>query len=217
MFNLFFKKERLVEKLIYGYLKALKLSQENFSNALNACLLSSAYCENFDFFIKQTHKFESKADDIIEEINNLMYGKALLPESRGDIMTLLAEMDKIPNSFDQILHIIQTQKLHLPEFLIADLKELLRISLESCDLITHQVTALFKKTSGIRSLAGTIDTNESHCDHWERKIITQLFESDIAPFEKLQVKELIVFIGNISDQADNISRLVNIIHMKRRV
>ena len=217
MFNLFFKKERLVEKLIYEYLNALKLSQENFSNALNACLIPSAYCENFDFFIKQTHKFESRADDIQEEINELMYGKALLPDSRGDIMTLLAAMDKIPNFFEQILYIIQTQKLHLPEFLIADLKELLRISLESCDLMIRQVTALFKKTAGIRSLASTIDTNESHCDHWERKMITRLFESGIDPFEKLQIKELIVFIGNISDQTDNISRLVNIIHMKRRV
>jgi len=83
MFNLFFKKEHLAEKLIYEYINALKLSKENFSNALNACLLSSAYCKNFDFFIKQTHKFESKADDIIAEINNLMYGKVLLPESRG--------------------------------------------------------------------------------------------------------------------------------------
>jgi uncharacterized protein Yka (UPF0111/DUF47 family) len=63
----------------------------------------------------------------------------------------------------------------------------------------------------------TIDQNESHCDHIEQRMMTRLFESDLEPFLKLQLKELIIAMGEISDQADRVSKRVNILTMKRRV
>lgn len=217
MFNFLFKKEHQVERLIYAYLDNIKLSQESFGNAMQACFLHGEKCENFEFFLQQTHKYESKADDVRQEINDLMYGKALIPDSRGDIMGLLAALDVIPHLFENILYIIHTQRIHLPDFLGVDLKALVGLSLETCDLLYRQCEALFKKNTGIRELVNTIDTNESHCDHFERTLITKLFDSDTDPFLKLQLKELLLEIGEISDQADRVSKRINIISMKRRV
>jgi predicted phosphate transport protein (TIGR00153 family) len=218
MLNLVFKKENQVEQLIFDYLKTLKACQDNFLKALQACLLNGSLCDNFEFYIKQTHKYESKADDINLEINSLMYGNALIPESRGDILGLMEAIDAIPDLFEKILYNIQMQRLTVPEMLIPEIEELVRISLESCDLMARQVEALFRKTEGIRTLMQTIDTNESHCDHIERKIITKVFDDPhIDPVEKLQIKELIQLIGKISDRADHVSRRINILSLKRRV
>ncbi len=215
-FKLLFKKEDRLESLIYDYLKALEQTEEYFLKAFETCL-ASPHCEAFHFLINQTHKAESKADDIREEIKSIMYGKALIPDSRGDVMGLLEAMDRIPHLLERVLYMIQTQKINIPEFLIPDLKDLIRISLESCDLMGDQVEALFKKKQGIRALLKTIDVNESHCDHIERRMITRIFESELDPFDKLQLKELVVEIGNISDEADRVSKRINIISMKRRV
>lgn len=216
IFSFLFKKEHQVEVLINEYLKTFTVTQEKFLEAFQACL-KSPRGETIDFLISQTHKFESKADDIREEIKSLMYSKALIPDSRGDIMGLLESIDQIPHFFEHVLYMVQTQDLHVPNFLIADVKELIRISIECCELNVKQVTALMQQKDGIRSLMKTIDTNESHCDHFERTMITKLFDSDLDPFLKLQLKELIVEIGNISDQADRVSRRINIISMKRRL
>lgn len=217
MLKFFFKKQRQVESLIYNYLETLRMAQEHFSAALYTCLESGSICQGFDFLREQTHKFESKADDIREEIKTLMYGKALLPESRGDIMGLLEAVDEIPRVLETILRMIETQKLIVPDFIVSDLKELAEISLESSGLLYKQVEALFKKNGGIRALVSRIDHHESHCDHIERRIITKIFESDMDPFQKLQLKDLVVKMGEISDQADRVSKRVNIIGMKRRV
>ena len=217
MLKSFFKKENKIESLIYEYLDTLALSQESFLNALNACFLSGTTCEDFDFFIGQTHKYESKADDIREAINNIMYGKVLIPDARGDIMELLSCIDEIPRFYEHILYMIHDQQVILPEFLLADVKDLLRMSVECCDLLIQQTTALFKKEGGIRSYLNKIDINESHCDHAERRIIGKVFASNMDPFDKLQIRELIQLMGDISDQADSCSRLINIISMKRRV
>ena len=217
MFNFLFKKEHQVERLIYAYLDNIKLSQDSFANALRECFLHGEKCENFGFFLQQTHKYESRADDQRQEINDLMYGKALIPDSRGDIMGLLAALDVIPHLFENILYMIQTQRLHLPEILKVDLQALVDLCLETCDLLYRQTVALFKKTGRIRELVNIIDTNESHCDHFERALITKLFDSDIEPFLKLQLKDLIVEIGEIANQADQVSKRINITSMKRRI
>jgi predicted phosphate transport protein (TIGR00153 family) len=216
MFDFLFKKEHRVETLIFEYMDTLKLVQKSFLDAINACLEDNE-CDDFEFLITQTHKHESRADDIRDEINNLMYSKALIPDSRGDIMRLIESIDMIPHFFERILFIMQTQRVSIPDFLVLDVKDLIRISLESCDLLSKQMALHLKQKLGIRSLLRTIDTNESHCDHIERRIITKIFDSDMDPFVKLQLKELIITMGGISDQADRVSKHINIISMKRRV
>jgi predicted phosphate transport protein (TIGR00153 family) len=216
MFRFLFKKERQIEQLIYGYLDNLKMVQENFLKAVNI-YFERGFCEDFEFLIEQTHKLESKADDTRYEIETLMYAKALIPESRGDILGLLEAIDQIPGLFELILYMIQTQRLAVPDFLVMDVRELVGVSLQCCDLLVKEVEALFSKSEEIRSLVATIDNNESHCDHIERRIITRIFDSDLDPFEKLQLKEMVIQLGEISDQTDRVSRRVHIISIKRRV
>lgn len=216
MFRFLFKKENRVEELIYDYLETFRLILENFSRALVTCIVRHQ-CEEFDFLMEQTHKYESRADDIMDEVNNLMFGKALIPDFRGDIMNLLISLDKIPHLLERALFMIRYQRMTIPEAFVEDLQDLIRISLEACELLAKQVELFIRNESGTRSLMGTIDTNESHCDHIERRIISKLFESDLDPFFKLQFKELVVNIGDISDQADKVSKLVNILTLKRRV
>jgi predicted phosphate transport protein (TIGR00153 family) len=216
MFSLFFRKEKKLESSIYSYLENLGMTQTHFVKAMNICL-KEGVCDDFDFLMEQTHKFESRADDLRDEINELMYSRALIPEMREDIMALLEKVDEIPRSFEQILNMMRTQKITFPAFLDLDVRELIRISIESCDLMGKQITVMMQKKGGVRELLSTIDRNESHCDHIERRIIIKLFESDLEPFIKLQLKELVIVLGEISDQADRVSKRVNIMTMKRRV
>ncbi len=216
MLNFFFKKELQLEKLIYNYLENIGMIQKHFVKAMNICLKEGA-SDDFCFLVDQTHKFESRADDLRDEINELMYSRALIPESREDIMALLERVDAIPRSFEQILNMIRTQQIFFPEFLVLDIQELIRVSMESCDLMAKQIDVMIKKKEGIRTLMSTIDQNESHCDHIERRIIVKLFKSDLEPFLKLQLKELVIVLGEISDQVDRVSKRVNIMTMKRRV
>jgi predicted phosphate transport protein (TIGR00153 family) len=216
MFEFLFKKEQQVESLIYSYLGNLKMAQENFLNAMNV-YFEKGLCADFDFLIEQTHKVESKADDTRYEIETMMYAKALIPESRGDILGLLEAIDHIPGLFELILYMIQNQRLRTPDFLVLDIKELIQVSLECCDLLIKEVEAVFRKSKDIRSLVSTIDNKESHCDHIERRIITKIFGSDLDPFQKLQLKEMVIQVGEISDHADRVSRRIYIISIKRRV
>jgi len=216
MFDFFFKKERQLESLIDLYLENLTRTQEHFVKAMETCL-DEGLCEEFGFLIDQTHKFESKADEIRDEINLLMYSRALIPESREDIMNLIEQVEIIPRIFELVLHLIRAQKIKLPAFIKLDVKDLIRISVESCELMIKQIDLMMKNRQGIRALMATIDRNESHCDHIERSLMIKVFDSDLDKVDQLQLKELIIALGEISDQADRVSKRVNIITLKRRV
>lgn len=218
MYKFFFGKAHRVESLVFEYLEALQQCKENFSRAMSACLLYGARSEDFKFHIGQTHKHESRADDIVQEINDLMYGKALLPESRSDIMGLLEALETLPNRFEHILYMLQNQKVPIPRRIWSDINEMVKLSLECCELVVSQVEGLFKKDGDLRALMAQIDAKESHCDHIERKIITKTFDdASIDPFEKLQLRDLVESLSDVSDLADRISKRINIIGLKRRV
>ena len=216
MFEFLFKKEQKVQELIFTYLDNLKMTQDHFEKAMD-CFFDFGLGENYDFLITQTHKFESRADDTRYEIIEMMYSKVLIPESRGDILKLLESIDVIPNHFETLLFMIQGQKLRVPDFITPDLRQLIKVSLECCDLVIKQVEALFKKTEDIKALVFTIDSHESRCDHIEREIVKKIFDSELDPFQKLQLKELVIHMGEISDQADRVSRSIYIFSIKRRV
>jgi hypothetical protein len=194
MFQFLFEKEQQVQRLIDRYLDTLKMARENFQEAMNV-YFGKGSCGDFELMIERTDKAEGNADEIRNEIENLMYSKALIPESRGDILGLLEAIDQILSLFKLILYMIHTQDLTIPEFLVLDVKELIRISLECCDLLIKQVEALFRKSEGIRALAFTIDNNESHCDHIERRIIKKIFASNLDSFQKLQLKDMVIQMG----------------------
>lgn len=216
MFDFLFKKERQLEALVDQYLENLTRTQEHFGKAMDTCL-DEGLCGEFGFLIEQTHKFESKADEIRDEINLLMYSRALIPESREDIMNLIEQVEIIPRIFELVLHLIRAQKITLPEFIKLDVKDLIRISVESCELMIKQIDLMMKNRQGIRALMATIDRNESHCDHIERSLMIKVFDSDLDKVDQLQLKEVVIALGEISDQADRVSKRVNIITLKRRV
>jgi predicted phosphate transport protein (TIGR00153 family) len=216
MFRFFFKKENRVEELIYSYLENFQLITDNFEKAV-LCCIQQPLCQEFNFLKRQTHKYESKADDIIDEINNLMYSKVLIPDSREDIMNLLLALDKIPGHLEVVLSIIKYQNLIIPKDFIPELLELIKFSLDSCETLSKQATKFIKKEKGLRGLMNKIDQYESHCDHIEKNLIQQIFNSKIDPYIKIQLKELILHVGDISDQADRVSKLINILSLKRRV
>jgi predicted phosphate transport protein (TIGR00153 family) len=211
-----FRKQRQVKVRIERYLDHLRHVQATFSRAIDSRIEGDSG-GHFKLLADETHRFESKADDVREEIKTLMYSMVLLPESRGDIMGLLESIDHIPRFFEVILNIIRTQRLVIPDLIVSDVRELVKVSMEACDLMIQQVEDLFQRGGRIPELLDIIDEKESQCDTIEQRIIITLFDSDIDPFLKLQLKELVVFLGEISDQADRVSKRINIINLKRRV
>lgn len=216
MFSFLFRKEKLVERMIDEYLEHYSFCVENFETAMKN------YCQkglgaDFDFWVKKTHKEEATLDDLRRDIELALYSKALIPESRRDVLELLESIDRVPNKVESVLFHIQCEEIKFPQPLMLDLETLVQHTCDTSRKIIDLTKNLFARREKIKELTQLIDKDESYCDHVERQIIRKIFQGNMDTGEKLQLKGLILEIGDITDRAEDISDKVTIISVKGQV
>lgn len=216
MWSALFRKEHQIEQQLIRYADELMECRRHFALAMDL-YLREGLCEDFRFQVEQTHRAETQADDLRYAVETTMYEKALLPESRGDILGLLENADEVPGVMDRVLRIIDTRGIRVPAFMAVDLREMIDVSLRSVDACVQQFRGLFNGHADERALMRQIEDDERHVDHLERRLMRSLFESESEPFVKLQNKDLLMELGEVSDRAHQVSRRMYILSVKRRV
>jgi len=200
---------------------------EEYMESLDACIVSFSKClklynkdkysKEFTKETKKTHKFKSIADDIRREIELKLYGKALLPESRGDVLGMLESLDKIASVAEDGAFILDIEKPEIPDFLKDKYYKLIDINLEAFFLIRKAVDAIRNNPRETLYINKEIDMKESESDKLEEKMFRKLFDSDMPLAQKHQQQKLIRVIGAVSDRCQNSADRISIIAIKRRV
>jgi len=213
---LFFSKKNKFLEMIEGYLRKVTECMELAKKAL-LLYIDKGYCEKFDELVTKTHMAESCSDDLRREIEILLYEKALMPESRGDILGMLETVDKIPNKAESVTFQMQTEVLRIPDEFKPELRKIININFDIFADVKRAIRAVFNDIGEVRRITNEIDKKESGSDSMERDLIKKLFSSNINIGEKILLKELIIEIGSISDRAENVADRLNIMAVKRLI
>jgi len=216
VFDVFLRKQRSIEKDVFNYLYTWKKCLEYFKGGMEV-YLAEGLGEKFDYYVQEVYKTEERADELRRKVEWEMYSKALIPESRGDILGFLETMDKIPNKAESLLNQIKLQKLEFPKELNQNLERIVALSCEAIQLVYEAATKLLSKNDDIHKLADKIDAKETECDHAEQDTIEKIFSMDIEKADKILLKEFIIELGNLTDRAEDVSDRLTILSVKRRV
>lgn len=209
-------KQRAVETLIEQYLAHV----DQCVDAFVSCVESSLAGEPFDSLVQKvedTHRAESQADDMRREICVLLYGKALFPESRGDILGLLEAVDKIANRAENVVRQMRHQRFNIPPELGDEFRALVA-QVRSCSAeLTRAVAALFEDYNRAALLADRIGQLESRADDLEFDLIEKIFTSRHETAEKILLRDMVQAVGSIADQAESAADRVRIVAIKRKI
>ena len=216
LLDFFLRKQRLIEKDVFDYLYQWKKCLEDFKTGMEI-YLDEGLGEKFNYYVQQVHKTEDRADELRRKVEWEMYSKALLPESRGDILGFLETMDKLPNKAESLLYQIKLQGLTFPSELNPNLQRIVDLSCEAIQLVYEAATNLISRKGGIHKLADEIGVKETECDHAEQDTIEKIFTMDIDKAEKILLKEFIIELGNLTDRAEDVSERLTLLSVKRRV
>ena len=211
-----FKKNQMLLDRLEEYLKVAQEALDEFLEAFKY-LMKNDIDEHFDVLARQTHSKESNADDLRRKIEQEMYAKSLLPESRRDLLEIIEQLDRLPNRAESILNMFLTQQTILIDAIKPDMLELLDLS---CTTVTYTIDATrdcFYMTGRMKELARLIDNNESIGDRLERKMIKTIFTSDIDAGEKMIQKEFVLELGAICDLCERVKDKLVITSIKRSI
>jgi predicted phosphate transport protein (TIGR00153 family) len=102
-----FKKQEKVEQMLERYFDRCDACYEQLEVAFQS-FFENGTGADFDEKVNGIHERESQADDLRRDIELTLYGKALLPESRGDLLGLLESFDGLPNIAETIGFVVSS-------------------------------------------------------------------------------------------------------------
>lgn len=209
------KKEQSIIDKIEGYLDQVDTCRNHFRKCIEKLLLEPDDDEN-QAILEEVHRSESKADDLRRDIELQLYQRALIPESRGDVLGLLETMDAIPGLFQSLCYQFLLEKIIVPEQFRERYLRLVDVNLKSYDLVRQAVLGLFYKKE-VKELTDLVDAVESDSDRIERDLIRDIFSSKLDKADKILLKEIVINTGDISDQAEIVKDRLILAIVKRRI
>jgi predicted phosphate transport protein (TIGR00153 family) len=216
LLSFLWKKEKTILAKIESYLEVCDTGAERFLACMKR-LIEQNRGGAGDGFIKRVHESESRADDLRREIEYELYNKALIPESREDILNILENLDAIPNTFEEICFEICLEKIEIPGQLKQGFLELVDKSLHAFSLIRVALRGLFYKKLDVMDDIDRVDRYESDVDSIERDLIGRVFDSNLPKADKIQLCQVIKNIARISDLAQAVGDKLTIAIVKRRI
>ncbi len=210
------KKQEKIEQMIERYFEQTDLCFQTFEKAFNT-YLEMGLGVTFDAEMNKTQDFESAADDLRREIEHTLYGRALLPESRGDILGLIETFDRIPGVAETVLYTLSCQRMVIPQELQPMFKRLVEVNLQAYYLVRKAVDNLLHNPRVTLHTTKDVEKKESESDDVEREIICKVFDLDFDTGHKILYRDLVLQIGKISDLAERTADRISIIAIKRQI
>ena len=209
------KKEKSIIDKIKAYLDQVDVCRDRFRLCIERLLLKPDDEQN-QALLEEVHRSESKADDLRRNIELQLYQRALIPESRGDVLGLIETIDVIPGLFQSLSYQLFLEKIVFPEQFRERYLHLVDINIKAYDLVREAVLGLFY-SKDVKEQTDLVDAVESDSDHIERDLIRDIFDSKLDKADKILLKEIVVNTGDISDQAETVKDRLILAIVKRKI
>jgi len=209
-----FKKELGVEKQIDDFLDQVSRSGLIFSQGAEAYLQG----ESTDFARKLTEiiEVEHAGDDLRRSIQQYLYTKTLIPESRGDVLQLIEDMDSLLDRFKGALWRMEIEDLDIEEDFHKDFKLLIKSVVETVEAIVRAARSFFKNIASVADHLDKVYYWESESDKISTRLQIAIFrKKELRLSHRMLQRELARHLDKIADRAEDVADRLNIYVIKR--
>ena len=212
----FWKREKEIDQLMEKYMNEVRTCLDVFKECLFV-LFEDSTSEKATELVLQVDKAESGADHFRHQLEYELYSKALMPESRGDLLGLVEAIDRIPNWAEEIVYDIQLQRVVFPEHLLDQFRNLAEMNVHCFHVLHTAIAALFTDIDAVFQLTQDVDKIEGEIDGLERQLIRDVFDIEERLSYQNLLHRIVRSICDISDKAENVADRLTILAAKRRI
>jgi predicted phosphate transport protein (TIGR00153 family) len=171
--------------------------------------------KHFKQVSKDIRKAESKADDLLKQIERTMLQGAMLPAYREDYINLLEDLDKIANKAEDVAQTIRLVRPDIPEEIRPALAEVASITCEQWAPVPGLVKDLLDGKEGLIDAVDVLDELEGRIDKIQRsytRVIFRDLELDLA--HKMLIKQVLDQVCHVSDKIEDVGDQLSLIAIK---
>ena len=211
--KLFGRTRKLIGE-IDDFLTQLSESAMTFREAIKT-YLSQGASERFHERLTQVSDSESRADQLRRNIQRDMYTETLMPDARGDILSLLESLDEIINKLEETLWYFSSEKPDIPEDLREDYDNLLGPTTDCVDALVLAARAFFRDADSVNDHLHKVHYYEKQADQVIGRLKNDIFSRDLSLAEKIHLRFFAERIVWISDMSEDVADQLSIFAIKR--
>lgn len=208
------RKQIGIEKQIDEFLDLISESGLIFKAGIGAYL--NGKTDDFLRKIEQITDAEHRGDSLRRTLEERLYIQTLIPESRGDVLELLENLDSLLDQFKGAIWQFEIERPEIgPEF-HEDFKEVVKYAVESVESIILSSRAFFKNIAAVADHMHKVSYWETESDKVSSNLQRAIFrQKDLSMSHRLQLRDFARQVDNIADVAEDVADRLAIYVIKR--
>lgn len=213
--SLLLKKTKELEAEIDAYLDLVVNGALTFREGIKYYLRWER--ELFEERRRMLDETESKADALRRVIEMKLYLETLIPESRGDVLGLIENSDKVLNRLSETLSSFSVEQPDIPEEVRGYFMDLGSASASSVESMVEAVRVYFRECEKVRDCINRVMFYEKETDKLGDKIKRAVYGMPIELARKNHIRSFIHYIEVIADRAEDVCDRLAIASIKRNL
>lgn len=209
------KTSKMIEMQIDDFLNFISEAGIFFKRGLENYLKDNSV--EFDKRLLAVSEHERKADELRLNIEKQLYIHTLIPESRGDVLAILENTDRVMDDIKEALQVFAVERPEISEEFDTLFLELADSSIESVESLIHSVRAFFKDITSVNDHIHKVKFYEREADKIALSLKNEIFKADIDLSQKIHLRFCTQQIERISDSAEDVSERLAIYTIKRQI
>lgn len=204
-----------IEKQIDDFLDQVSRSSLIFKQGAKAYLQQDQ--EDFQRKLEEIAMVEHRGDELRRNIEIYLYSKTLIPESRGDVLELLENLDaSLLDRFKGALWRFEIERPEINQAFQHDFLQLVNCSVEASEAIVLSSRAFFKDIDSVANHLDKVSYWESESDKVATRLQISIFRTEeLRLSHRMQMRDFARHIDKIADKAEDVADRLNIYVIKR--
>jgi predicted phosphate transport protein (TIGR00153 family) len=211
-----FRRAKALENEIDAFLDKLSESGLLFKRAVQI-YLNEGPTPEFEEKLQAVNRMESEADKLRRSIETQLYAQTLIPESRGDVLGLLENLDSVLNLHEGALWGFSIEKPDIPPEFRADFAALCDQAVLAVESIVLASRAFFRNIEAVGDHMHKVMFYEKEADKVSTKLKRAIFASDLSLSHKAHLRSFVEHIDNLADRSEDVGDRLAIYTIKRTV
>ncbi|MDD1611776.1 MAG: DUF47 family protein [Methylococcaceae bacterium] len=211
-----FRTTRIVQSQIQEFLDAVSMGVLAYQEGMIA-YLKEGWQEKAEEKLQQISEYERRGDGLRSRIGMTLYSEMLLPDTAADILGLLSDLDHLLDHMRGHFTLLAIEK---PEFPTDSSEMIVDFVCHTCSAMEHTVSAAriyFRDPKGVHDLIHKIHYHEEETEKVGIRILKNIFGANDNLERKCHLRDHLLKIREMANQADETGDALAIYAVKRSV
>jgi predicted phosphate transport protein (TIGR00153 family) len=211
-----FRRTKALEAQIDDFLDKLSQSALVFRRAVDI-YLADGMTKEFEEKLSQVNELESQADKLRRDVETQLYAQTLIPESRGDVLGLIENLDSVLNLCEGGLWAFSIETPDIPTEFHPDYRTLTEQVVNTVESLVLASRAFFRNIEAVPDHMHKVMFYEKEADKVSTKLKRAIFATDLPLSHKAHLRNFVEHIDNLADKSEDVADRLAIYTIKRTV